>query len=202
MEIQLKNITKTYDGEVLKGISLTICQGDYISITGRSGSGKTTLLKIIGLLEQPTEGEVIIDGIKSADLWKDELADIRRQKIGFIFQDYFLLENLSALDNILLPGLLEIEEKLLKKYPKELSGGEKQRIAIVRALMNDPDILLADEPTGNLDEKNQEKVQSILKRLHEKERKTILLVTHDMEFAKTSKKHYNLINGKLVTGTP
>ena len=209
MEIQLKNITKTYDGEVLKGISLTICQGDYISITGRSGSGKTTLLKIIGLLEQPTEGEVIIDGIKSADLWKDELADIRRQKIGFIFQDYFLLENLSALDNILLPGLLEkqegsrvksrayklsqyleIEEKLLKKYPKELSGGEKQRIAIVRALMNDPDILLADEPTGNLDEKNQEKVQSILKRLHEKERKTILLVTHDMEFAKTSKKHY------------
>lgn len=221
MEIQLKNITKTYDGEVLKGISLTIFQGDYISITGRSGSGKTTLLKIIGLLEQPTEGEVIIDGIKSADLWKDELADIRRQKIGFIFQDYFLLENLSALDNILLPGLLEkqegsrvksrayelsqyleIEEKLLKKYPKELSGGEKQRIAIVRALMNDPDILLADEPTGNLDEKNQEKVQSILKRLHEKERKTILLVTHDMEFAKTSKKHYNLINGKLVTGTP
>lgn len=221
MEIQLKNITKTYDGEVLKGISLTICQGDYISITGRSGSGKTTLLKIIGLLEQPTEGEVIIDGIKSADLWKDELADIRRQKIGFIFQDYFLLENLSALDNILLPGLLEkqegsrvksrayelsqyleIEEKLLKKYPKELSGGEKQRIAIVRALMNDPDILLADEPAGNLDEKNQEKVQSILKRLHEKERKTILLVTHDMEFAKTSKKHYNLINGKLVTGTP
>lgn len=221
MEIQLKNITKTYDGEVLKGISLTICQGDYISITERSGSGKTTLLKIIGLLEQPTEGEVIIDGIKSADLWKDELADIRRQKIGFIFQDYFLLENLSALDNILLPGLLEkqegsrvksrayelsqyleIEEKLLKKYPKELSGGEKQRIAIVRALMNDPDILLADEPTGNLDEKNQEKVQSILKRLHEKERKTILLVTHDMEFAKTSKKHYNLINGKLVTGTP
>ena len=221
MEIQLKNITKTYDGEVLKGISLTIYQGDYISITGRSGSGKTTLLKIIGLLEQPTEGEVIIDGIKSADLWKDELADIRRQKIGFIFQDYFLLENLSALDNILLPGLLEkqegsrvksrayelsqyleIEEKLLKKYPKELSGGEKQRIAIVRALMNDPDILLADEPTGNLDEKNQEKVQSILKRLHEKERKTILLVTHDMEFAKTSKKHYNLINGKLVTGTP
>ena len=221
MEIQLKNITKTYDGEVLKGISLTICQGDYISIPGRSGSGKTTLLKIIGLLEQPTEGEVIIDGIKSADLWKDELADIRRQKIGFIFQDYFLLENLSALDNILLPGLLEkqegsrvksrayelsqyleIEEKLLKKYPKELSGGEKQRIAIVRALMNDPDILLADEPTGNLDEKNQEKVQSILKRLHEKERKTILLVTHDMEFAKTSKKHYNLINGKLVTGTP
>ena len=221
MEIQLKNITKTYDGEVLKGISLTIFQGDYISITGRSGSGKTTLLKIIGLLEQPTEGEVIIDGIKSADLWKDELADIRRQKIGFIFQDYFLLENLSALDNILLPGLLEkqewsrvksrayelsqyleIEEKLLKKYPKELSGGEKQRIAIVRALMNDPDILLADEPTGNLDEKNQEKVQSILKRLHEKERKTILLVTHDMEFAKTSKRHYNLINGKLVTGTP
>ena len=218
---EVKNITKTYDGEVLKGISLTLSQGDYISITGRSGSGKTTLLKIIGLLEQPTEGEVIIDGIKSADLWKDELADIRRQKIGFIFQDYFLLENLSALDNILLPGLLEkqegsrvksrayelsqyleIEEKLLKKYPKELSGGEKQRIAIVRALMNDPDILLADEPTGNLDEKNQEKVQSILKRLHEKERKTILLVTHDMEFAKTSKKHYNLINGKLVTGTP
>ena len=172
-------------------------------------------------MEQTTEGEFIIDGIKSEDLLKEDLADIGRQKIGFIFQDYFLLENLSALDNILLPGLLEkqegsrvksrayelsqyleIEEKLLKKYPKELSGGEKQRIAIVRALMNDPDILLADEPTGNLDEKNQEKVQSILKRLHEKERKTILLVTHDMEFAKTSKKHYNLINGKLVTGTP
>ena len=210
------NITKAVDG-----ISMYIDKGEFAAIMGASGSGKTTLLNCISTIDTVTSGHIFVNNQDITEMKEQDFADFRRENLGFIFQDYFLLENLSALDNILLPGLLEkqegsrvksrayelsqyleIEEKLLKKYPKELSGGEKQRIAIVRALMNDPDILLADEPTGNLDEKNQEKVQSILKRLHEKERKTILLVTHDMEFAKTSKKHYNLINGKLVTGTP
>lgn len=150
MEIRLNNIKKSYENqEVLKGIDLTVGQGDYISIIGRSGCGKTTLLKIIGLLTVPTDGELLIDGKSYSDLWKDELADIRRRNMGFVFQDYLLLEDLSALDNMMLPGLLEkmdggssrkrayelaeyleIEKELLERYPGELSGGEKQRIAI------------------------------------------------------------------------
>lgn len=223
MDVQLKGIKKIYDIagheeklEILKGIDLSIVQGDYISLIGRSGCGKTTLLKIIGLLHMPTEGEFLIDGVSYAELWKDELADIRRNKMGFIFQDYMLLEDLSAYDNMILSGLLkkmsveetkkrakeladflEIEEKLFSKYPRELSGGEKQRIAIARALFNDPPLLLADEPTGNLDEKTRKIVENIFDDLNKKAVKTILLVTHDLEFAQKAKRRYALKEGRL-----
>lgn len=223
MDVQLKGIKKIYDIagheeklEILKGIDLSIVQGDYISLIGRSGCGKTTLLKIIGLLHMPTEGEFLIDGVSYAELWKDELADIRRNKMGFIFQDYMLLEDLSAYDNMILSGLLkkmsveetkkrakeladflEIEEKLFSKYPRELSGGEKQRIAIARALFNDPPLLLADEPTGNLDEKTRKIVENIFDNLNKKAGKTILLVTHDLEFAQKAKRRYALKEGRL-----
>ena len=223
MDVQLKGIKKIYDIagheeklEILKGIDLSIVQGDYISLIGRSGCVKTTLLKIIGLLHMPTEGEFLIDGVSYAELWKDELADIRRNKMGFIFQDYMLLEDLSAYDNMILSGLLkkmsveetkkrakeladflEIEEKLFSKYPRELSGGEKQRIAIARALFNDPPLLLADEPTGNLDEKTRKIVENIFDDLNKKAGKTILLVTHDLEFAQKAKRRYALKEGRL-----
>ena len=205
--------------EVLKGIDLTVGQGDYISIIGRSGCGKTTLLKIIGLLTVPTDGELLIDGKSYSDLWKDELADIRRRNMGFVFQDYLLLEDLSALDNMMLPGLLEkmdggssrkrayelaeyleIEKELLERYPGELSGGEKQRIAIARALFNDPPMLLADEPTGNLDENTRKIVEDIFCKLHRTMNKTILLVTHDLEFAKKSERQYRIKDGILQRG--
>ena len=220
MEIRLNNIKKSYENqEVLKGIDLTVGQGDYISIIGRSGCGKTTLLKIIGLLTVPTDGELLIDGKSYSDLWKDELADIRRRDMGFVFQDYLLLEDLSALDNMMLPGLLEkmdggssrkracelaeyleIDKELLERYPGELSGGEKQRIAIVRALFNDPPMLLADEPTGNLDENTRKIVEDIFCKLHRTMNKTILLVTHDLEFAKKSERQYRIKDGILQKG--
>ena len=223
MDVQLKGIKKFYDIagheeklEILKGIDLSIVQGDYISLIGRSGCGKTTLLKIIGLLHMPTEGELLIDGVSYAELWKDELADIRRNKMGFIFQDYMLLEDMSAYDNMILSGLLkkmsaeetkkrakeladflEIEEKLFSKYPRELSGGEKQRIAIARALFNDPPLLLADEPAGNLDENTRKIVEDIFDDLNKKAGKTILLVTHDLEFAQKAKRRYALKEGMI-----
>ena len=225
MKIELKDIKKSYqipgqdEFKVLKGIDLLISQGEYISIIGSSGCGKTTLLKIIGLLDVPTEGDVIVDGIKEKELWNDELADLRRRKIGFIFQDYFLLEHLTVLDNMILPALLDkadekqsleraeelanylqIDNRLLLKYPKELSGGEKQRVAIARAMFNDPDILVADEPSGNLDEQSKKNIEKIFKDLHENMNKSILLVTHDLEFAKWSGKCYRLQNGILVKG--
>ena len=220
MEIRLNNIKKSYENqEVLKWIDLTVGQGDYISIIGRSGCGKTTLLKIIGLLTVPTDGELLIDGKSYSDLWKDELADIRRRNMGFVFQDYLLLEDLSALDNMMLPGLLEkmdggssrkrayelaeyleIEKELLERYPGELSGGEKQRIAIARALFNDPPMLLADEPTGNLDENTRKIVEDIFCKLHRTMNKTILLVTHDLEFAKKSERQYRIKDGILQRG--
>ena len=220
MEIRLNNIKKSYENqEVLKGIDLTVGQGDYISIIGRSGCGKTTLLKIIGLLTVPTDGELLIDGKSYSDLWKDELADIRRRNMGFVFQDYLLLEDLSALDNMMLPGLLEkmdggssrkracelaeyleIEKELLERYPGEISGGEKQRIAIARALFNDPPMLLADEPTGNLDENTRKIVEDIFCKHHRTMNKTILLVTHDLEFAKKSERQYRIKDGILQKG--
>ena len=225
MKIELKGIKKTYVSagaenlsvDVLKGIDVVIGQGEYVSFIGKSGCGKTTLLKIVGLLMSPTEGELFIDGRKISGLWTDELADIRRRRMGFVFQEYELLSEITALDNVILSGLLdkrnkeelvkrahelseylEIDRQLLGKYPQELSGGEKQKIAIARALCNDPPFLFADEPTVNLDDASSKVVEDIFDMLHREMKKTIILVTHDLDFANKSEKKYSILNGRLV----
>lgn len=225
--IEIQGLKKSYEikslqeenqrVEVLKGIDMIIRAGEYISIMGRSGDGKTTLLKIMGMTLYPTEGTVLFKGRDIRKLWKDELADIRRKEIGFVFQDFSLMDSLSALDNIMLPGIIDkmeedearerayalaeqfdLRRKLLAKAPYELSGGEKQRVAICRALMNDPDLILADEPTGNLDEKSGQIVSGILTEIHKNMHKTIVLVTHNPQLAAMSEKQYILKSGKIM----
>ncbi len=187
--------------EVLKGLSFTIYEGEYVGIIGKSGCGKTTLLKVLGLLDPPTEGDIYFKGRNSKDLWADELSDIRRREIGFVFQDFYLMDSLTVKENIMLPMVLdkadpemarEEAEKLaeqfgirhlLEKNPYELSGGEKQRAAICRALCNNPDVVLADEPTGNLDAESGDVVNKAMEDINRDMNKTIILVTHNPEMA-------------------
>lgn len=201
---------------VLKDIDFEVTKGEFVSIMGRSGCGKSTFLKLLGMIERPTSGTIYFDGMDTQDLWKDELADIRRRRIGFVFQDFYLLDSLCIKDNILLPMILDKAdskvmvrkvqelaelfgiEKLLLKAPYELSGGEKQRAAICRALINDPEIILADEPTGNLDSKSGKIVMDALKRINKEFHKTILMVTHDPYFASLSQKVVLLKDGQIL----
>ncbi len=206
----LKNITKTYYTgkvayQVLKGISLEVEEGEFLAIMGASGSGKSTLLNIIGLLDKPDSGIYILDGQEVSQLTKKELAYLRNRKIGFVFQAFYLVPWATALENVLLPLLYrgkinkEDEKKaveLLKRLglekrinakPNELSGGEQQRVAIARALITNPKLLLADEPTGNLDSKSSQEVMNIFKELNENGI-TIIMVTHDPEIADFAKK--------------
>lgn len=195
------NKKESNDIRVLKGIDFAVEKKEFVGIIGRSGCGKTTLLKILGLIDKPTTGNVSFYGQNTAELWRDELADIRRRKIGFIFQDFYLMESLSVRENIMLPMILDkggaddcmessegyakqfgIEE-LLEKYPYELSGGEKQRVAICRALINNPELILADEPTGNLDSKSGDVVSNTLKKVNKEMGKTVIMVTHDPKMA-------------------
>lgn len=198
--IQTEN-QKVKEIKVLKGLDFTIKKQEFVGIMGKSGCGKTTLLKTLGLIDKPTKGNIYFYERNASELWSDELADIRRRKIGFIFQDFYLLNSLSVGENIMLPMVLdkaEIKdcyqnarkfgekfgiEHLLKKQPYEISGGEKQRVAICRALINNPDLILADEPTGNLDSKSGQIVIDALKEINEKMKKTIIMVTHDPEMA-------------------
>lgn len=218
--IQLDNIKKEYRSldvvtPILKGISLTVNQGDFIAITGPSGSGKSTMMNIIGLLDTPTHGAYILNGQNTTGLSEDQLAFVRNKEIGFVFQSFNLLGRASALDNVILPaiyaglGRKEREEKakeLLKKlgleervhnHPNQLSGGQQQRVAIARSLMNDPEIILADEPTGNLDTKSGTDVMNILKELN-KEGKTIVLITHEHDIASQAKKIIHIRDGMIV----
>ena len=192
--------------DVLKGINLTINNQEFIAIMGKSGSGKTTLLKLLGLLDRPTEGKVFFKGEDSNSLRGDRLAIIRRREIGFIYQDYYLMDSLSVRENIMLPKILDhspVEESiteaekladimgvraLLDKKIFELSGGEKQRAAICRALMNHSDLILADEPTGALDSKNARSLMEKLSGLNRDEQATILMVTHDSNAASFCKR--------------
>lgn len=201
---------------VLKGINLEVEDEDFLGVMGRSGCGKTTLLKVLGLLDKPTGGEIIFKGKDTRDLWKDELADIRRREIGFVFQDFYLMDSLSVRENIMLPMILDkAEEKdmkdkalayaeqfeishLLDKAPYELSGGEKQRVAICRALINNPDLILADEPTGNLDSKSGKIVTEALERINSEMKKTIIMVTHDPKVASYCKKIVMLNDGQVT----
>ena len=200
---------------VLKGINFDVEQGEYVGIMGKSGCGKTTLLKILGFMDQQTDGDVIFDGANTNELWKEELTDIRRRKIGFVFQDFNLMDSLSVKENIMLPVLLdkkeqkECEEKaetlekqfgiehLQEKNPYELSGGERQRVAICRALINDPSIIFADEPTGNLDSKTTVEIMDIFHELH-RQGNTIVLITHDDSVAAQAERRVHILDGRLT----
>ena len=218
--IELKDVAKHYQigdniVKALDGINIKIEKGDFIAIMGPSGSGKSTGMNLIGSLDLPTKGTIKLENEDIANFTESELAQIRGKKIGFIFQSFNLIPNLTALGNVALPMLFqnvdkdereERAEKLLKQvdlsdranhYPNQLSGGEQQRVAIARALANDPEIILADEPTGNLDTKTGEAVIDFLEKLN-KQGKTIIMVTHEAELAKShAKKIYWLRDGKV-----
>ena len=189
------------DVKVLKGISFKVDKGEFVGIMGKSGCGKTTLLKVLGMIDKQTDGTIKFMGKDTKGLYGDQLADIRRKQIGFIFQDFYLMDSLSVEENIMLPMILGKEKpavmkkrarnfaekfgigKLLNKNPYELSGGEKQRVAICRALINNPDLILADEPTGNLDSQSGKIVIDALDQIHKEHKKTIIMVTHDPQVA-------------------
>ena len=220
--IKIKNITKDYkNGEVvtrvLKGVSFEIDDGEFVAIMGASGSGKSTLMHLIGFLDKPTSGEYYFKGLDTSKLDDDKLAEFRSEKVGFIFQSYNLLQRTSVLDNVLLPttylagcNLGEAKNnavKLLKKVglghrlnhrPNQLSGGEQQRVAIVRALVNNPRLILADEPTGNLDSKSGEEIMEILQELS-KEGRTIIMVTHEEYTAECAKRILHIKDGLIVS---
>lgn len=218
--IRMTDITKVYGIDdtkttVLKDIHLLVNKGDFLGITGRSGSGKSTLMHIIGLLDTPTSGSYILNGTDVSKLKEDEQAFQRNKEIGFIFQQFNLLPKLSALENVILPGIyagmnknarvekatmlltmLGLEDHLNKR-PNQMSGGQQQRVAIARALMNEPELILADEPTGNLDTKSGDDVMKALKQLN-KEGKTIILITHEHDIAIQAKKLIQLEDGMLI----
>lgn len=217
--IELKNLSKYYEmGEnivkALDGIDVKIKKGDFIAIVGPSGSGKSTMMNMIGALDLATKGEIFLDDEDIENLEESELAQIRGRKIGFVFQTFNLIPTLTALENVMLPmtfqGLgreekLERAEEILKKvglehrknhFSNELSGGEMQRVAIARALANNPEVILADEPTGNLDSKTGKEIMKIFTDLNKKG-KTIILVTHDLDLIKYATKVLKLRDGKI-----
>ncbi|WP_305829056.1 ABC transporter ATP-binding protein [Alkaliphilus sp. B6464] len=217
--LSMNNIVKTYqlgDEEqiILKGINLKVDKGEFISILGPSGSGKSTMMNIIGCLDTPTSGEYILSNRRIAELDEVELAHIRSKEIGFIFQSFQLLPRLTAIQNVELSliysGVKPLErrkkaQKMLERvgleekmyhYPNQLSGGQQQRVAIARALSTDPTILLADEPTGALDQKTGHQVMELFRELHE-EGRTIIMITHDINIAKHASRIVNILDGNL-----
>lgn len=215
--IRADHISKVYrqntvSFRALHDVSLTIRQGEFIALLGRSGSGKSTLLHILAGLDCPTEGDVFIDGVSISGLTEEKRTLLRREKIGFIFQAYELLPSLTAIDNIRLPQLKPDEEyvkELLRMleisrfeafYPDQLSGGQQQRTAIARALVNHPSILLADEPTGNLDSKTERTVMKLLTNLAAAYGTSILLVTHNENLAKGADRILRLEDGEIIHG--
>ncbi|MEK6983630.1 MAG: ABC transporter ATP-binding protein [Nanoarchaeota archaeon] len=221
--IRLENVWKTYKmGEVevnaLVGVSLAITQGDFVAITGASGSGKSTMMNLVGCLDLPTKGVIYLDSKNISVLAESELAQIRGKKIGFIFQQFHLIPTLSAVENVMLPlefqdipteTAKKIAAEILHKVglgdrighlPSQLSGGEQQRVAISRSLANDPDVVLADEPTGNLDSIAGANVLELLQSLWKKEGKTIIMVTHDLKLASYAKRIIQLKDGQIIKG--
>lgn len=220
--IKVHNLIKTYRlGEVevpaLRGISLSIDRGEFVAIMGPSGSGKSTLMNILGFLDRPTSGTYILEGINGENLSRDQLAEIRNQKIGFVFQGFNLLARTSALENVELPLIYGKSPALKRKelaynalravgligrehhYPNQLSGGEQQRVAIARALVNQPSILLADEPTGNLDSKTSEEIMKIFQVLNQDMGITIIMITHESDIASYAKRRILFKDGNIIS---
>jgi putative ABC transport system ATP-binding protein len=222
--LEVINVTRRYGNEIsgtfaLHGTSFSVSMGEFVAIVGPSGSGKSTLLNIIGALDRPTSGKVLISGADLSRMDNRELAKLRNERIGFVFQSFNLIPRMTAAQNIALPmvinGLSRSERRaravrLLEEFgigskaenkPGELSGGEQQRVAVARALANDPSIILADEPTGNLDSKNSELMMGIFERLHSDSKKTIVMITHNMELAKRAEKIIAIKDGRVAEVT-
>lgn len=222
--IELKGVTRilqeTVPVTLVRDIDLIVRRGEFVSVTGPSGSGKSSLLYLLGLLDLPTKGRVLIDGIDTSGYSSDRLADVRLAKLGFVFQFHFLLPEFTVLHNVTLPmqrlGRLDDDEihargmALLKdfeiddqakKRPDQLSGGQRQRVAVARALANDPAVILADEPTGNLDMRNSAIVQGIFADLAAKQGRTVIAVTHDKDFADSAPRNVHLVDGRIDSDT-
>lgn len=218
--IELRNVTKTVrsgteDLTILADVSLTIPEGEFVALTGASGSGKSTLLGLLAGLDSPTSGTITVDGDEITTMGEDSLAELRSSKIGFIFQSFHLIPSLTAFENVLIPmeirGVRDAKERaaaLLSDvdlsdrghhYPSELSGGEQQRVAIARAFANEPKILLADEPTGNLDSKNGQHIFELMTNLHSQKAITLVLVTHDQALAAAAQRQIVLRDGRVIS---
>ena len=219
--IEVQNLVKVYhlgevEVEALRGVTLSIKKGEFVAIMGASGSGKSTFMNILGFLDQPTRGQYLLEGINGENLSRDELAEIRNQKIGFVFQGFNLLARTSALENVELPLIYartstsqrkERAQKALSQvglvgredhHSSQLSGGEQQRVAIARALVNEPSILLADEPTGNLDSKTSEEIMAIFQRLNRDLGITIIMITHEPDIASFAKRNILFRDGRII----
>lgn len=221
--IEVKNLTRILPLEIpvtlVKDVNLSIDVGQFVAITGPSGSGKSSLLYLLGLLDQPTQGEVAIDGQETSNLSASKLSAIRLEKLGFVFQFHFLLAEFTVLDNVMIPmrklakwperQQQERAKSLLSdlglddhmhKLPSQLSGGQRQRVAVARAVANEPLVVLADEPTGNLDTKNTEIVREIFRDLVKTKKTTVLMVTHDLDLAASTDRRIHLVDGEVVPG--
>ncbi len=218
--IELRNVEKSYilgenEVKILKGISLEVKPGEFLVIIGPSGSGKSTTMNMIGSLDTPTNGEILLDGKDISELEESDLAQLRGRKIGFIFQNFNLISSLTAVQNVMLPLIfqqiprseasVEAKKQLervglghrINHKPGELSGGERQRVAIARALVTNSEVILADEPTGNLDTKTGDEIMDILQNLNTEENKTIIIITHDPNIAKRAKRVIRIQDGRI-----
>ncbi len=220
--IRISGLNKSLHGgghqvDIINGIDLTVPDGQFIVVTGPSGSGKTTLLSLMAGLDAPTSGTILIDDQDITKLNEDELAELRGERFGFIFQNFHLIPTLTALENVALSaelggtsnshkksvdllGVVGLAERM-HHYPAQLSGGEQQRLCLARAFVNEPDIVLADEPTGNLDSKNSNRVLDLMMELHQTRKATVVLVTHEPDIAKKSQRILTMADGKIVEDT-